>query len=284
MNTLLGFPERGAPGAFGRQLRQWRTARRLSQLALATEAGISTRHLSFLETGRAQPSREMVDLLAGMLDVPLGERNALLVSAGYAPVYGERPLDAPELDHVHRALQFTMRQQEPFPAIVIDGRWNIVIRNEASRRIFALFRAGGRDESTGEDRPINVMRTVFDPNGLRPFVTNWDEVAQCLMAAVHRDIAATGSEAVVALRDELLAYPGVPSKWRAPEAAAPMSPLVAMQLRRDDLSLTFFSMITTLGTPRDVTLQQLKIECFFPADAATETFARHIAMPQPVAV
>jgi len=280
MNTLLGFPESGASGAFGRQLRRWRTARRLSQLALATEAGISTRHLSFLETGRAQPSREMVQLLAGMLDVPLGERNALLISAGYAPVYGERALDAPELDHVRNALQFTMRQQEPYPALVIDGRWNIVMRNGASGRIFDLFR-GSRGKSERKSEPINVVRTVFDPDGLRPFIVNWQEVAECLMASVHREVEATGSEFVVALRDELLAYPDVPSKWRAPQCASPMSPLVAMQLRRDDVSLSFFSMITMLGTPRDVTLQQLKIECFFPADPATEAFARRMAVAEP---
>ena len=145
-------------------------ARHLSQLALATEAGISTRHLSFLETGRAQPSREMVQLLAGMLDVPLGERNALLVSAGYAPVYGDRPLGAPELEPVRRALEFILRQQEPYPALVVDGQWNIVMRNGASRRIFEQFRgplevgerdadgvrsatACGRSSSTGRRSP-----------------------------------------------------------------------------------------------------------------------------------
>ena len=136
----------------------------MSQLTLATEAGISTRHLSFLETGRAQPSREMVQLLAGMLDVPLGDRNALLVSAGYAPAYGERPLSAPELEPVRRALQFTLRQQEPFPALVVDGEWNIVMRNEASHRIFDLF-----DEPAADgERTCNVMRTVFDPEGPAP--------------------------------------------------------------------------------------------------------------------
>src|SRR6185503_10439943 len=123
-----------AHSPFGGLLRHWRTGRGLSQLALATEAGISTRHLSFLETGRAQPSRAMVQLLAGMLDVPLGERNALLVSAGYARVYGDRPLGAPELEPVRRALQFILRQQEPFPALVVDGQWNIVMKNEASKR------------------------------------------------------------------------------------------------------------------------------------------------------
>src|SRR6476620_2881245 len=139
MNTLLGFPESSASHAFGALLRQWRDTRHLSQLGLATEAGISTRHLSFLETGRAQPSREMVQLLAGMLDVPLGDRNALLVSAGYAPAYGERPLSAPDLEPVRRALEFILRQQEPYPALVVDGEWNIVMGNEGSGRIFDLF-------------------------------------------------------------------------------------------------------------------------------------------------
>jgi len=278
MNTLLGFPEGGFALPFGRVLRQWRDARHLSQLALATEAGISTRHLSFLETGRAQPSREMVQLLAGMLDVPLGDRNALLISAGYAPIYGDRPLGAPELEPVRRALQFILHQQEPYPALVLDGQWNIVMRNDAARRVFRQFR-GPVDSG-------NVMRTVFDPQGLRPFIVNWEEVAQCLMHSIHREVATTGSEAVVRLRDELLAYPGVPSRWKAPDALSPMPPLVSTEMRKGDLSMSFFSMITMFATPRDVALQQLKIECFFPADAATEQASRHLASaaPQPIAV
>ena len=281
MNTLLGFPEGNITTSFGTVLRRWRSTRGMSQLTLATEAGISTRHLSFLETGRAQPSREMVQLLAGMLDVPFGDRNALLVSAGYAPAYGERPLSAPELEPVRRALTFTLRQQEPFPALVVDGEWNIVMRNEASRRIFDLF-----DEPGERQEHVNVMRTVFHPRGLRRFIVNWEELAECLVHSLHRHVAATGSESMMQLRDELLAYPGVPSRWSVPDPCVTMKPLVSMQLRRDDLSLTFFSMITTLGTPRDVTLQQLKIECFFPADAATEQAARRLASapPQPIAV
>jgi len=276
MNTLLGFPQ---TDTFGRLLRQWRTTRHMSQLALATEAGISTRHLSFLETGRAHPSREMVQLLTGMLDVPLGERNALLVSAGYAPIFGERPLGAPELEPVRRALQFILRQQEPFPAFVLDVQWNIVMRNDASRRIFGLFKGPGHDEKS-----VNVMRTVFDPERLRQYITNWEDVAQCLMHSIHREVAATGSDAVIRLRDELLAYPGVPSRWSTPDALAAMPPLISMQMRKGDLALAFFSTITMFATPRDVTLQQLKIECFFPADAVTEQVARRLALPEPVAV
>src|SRR5215208_6967222 len=224
MNTLLGFPVSSASHAFGTLLRQWRDTRHLSQLALASEAGISTRHLSFLETGRAQPSRAMVQLLAGMLDVPLGERNALLVSAGYAPMYGDRPLVAPELEPVRRALEFILRQQEPYPALVLDGQWNVVMRNEASRRIFELFR--------GTRETANVMRTVFHPDMLRPFIVNWEDVAVCLMHSLHREVAASGHEAVVQLRNELLAYPDVPSRWRTPSDLACMAPLVPMQLRK----------------------------------------------------
>jgi transcriptional regulator with XRE-family HTH domain len=282
MNTLLGFPAGGVATSFGKLLRRWRDARGMSQLTLATEAGISTRHLSFLETGRAQPSREMVQLLAGMLDVPLGDRNALLVSAGYAPAYGERPLTAPELEPVRRALQFTLRQQEPYPALVVDGDWNIVMRNDGAARVFDLFTEPKCDAA---DQP-NVMRTVFHPDGLRRFIVNWEELAGCLVNSLHRQVAETGSDSMSRLRDELLGYPGIPARWSVPDPTITMPPLVSMHLRKNDLSLTFFSMITTLGTPRDVTLQQLKIECFFPADPVTEQTARRLASasPQPIAV
>ncbi len=269
MNTLLGFPASSATPAFGHMLKQWRTTRHMSQLTLATEAGVSTRHLSFLETGRAQPSREMVQLLTGMLDVPLGERNALLVAAGYAPMYGERPLGAPELEPVRRALEFILRQQEPFPALVLDGTWNIIMGNEAARRVFAPYKSTCTTP--------NVMRKVFDPNQMRPFIVNWQEIAACLMHSVHREVAAMGSEALVALRDELLSYPGVPARWRTPDALSSVDPLVAMHLRKGDASMSFFSTITQFATPRDITLQQLKIECFFPADAQTEQTARELA-------
>jgi transcriptional regulator with XRE-family HTH domain len=275
MNTLLGFPEGGMP-AYGRLLREWRTRARMSQLSLATEAGISSRHLSFLETGRAQPSREMVQLLAGMLDVPLAERNALLVAAGYAPAYDERPLGALAIEPVRRPLEFILRQQEPFPAFVLDGEWNIVMKNAAAARIFPLFR--------GSTTSSNCMRSVFAPDGLRPSIVNWSSIAECLIQALHRDVAATGSEAVVQLRDEVLAYPEVPRRWRTPDAASPFQPFVNMELRKDDLSMAFFGTLTTFAAPRDVTIQHLRIECFFPADAVTEQTARRLAVPEPIAV
>jgi transcriptional regulator with XRE-family HTH domain len=276
MNTLLGQ----ASSRFGALLKHWRTTRRLSQLQLATEAGISARHLSFLETGRAQPSREMVQLLSGMLDVPLAERNAFLVGAGYAPVYGERSLGAPELAPVRRALEFTLRQQEPYPALVFDGYHDVVMRNEASRRIFEVFRG-----PVPEHQTINGLRTIFDPAGLRPFVANWDEMAECMMQTLQREIADTGSDVLIRLRDELLAFPGVPSRFATLCATTVEPPIIKLQLRKGDLSLAFFSAVSFLGRARDITLQDLKIECFFPADTVTEQFARRLAAaPQAVAV
>lgn len=277
MNTLLGQP---AQSTFGKLLRHWRTTRRMSQLGLATEAGISARHLSFLETGRAQPSREMVQLLAGMLDVPLTERNALLVRAGYAPVFGERSLAAPELEHVRRALEYTLRQQEPYPALVMNGFHDIVMRNEASRRIFEVFRGPIPDHVT-----LNGIRTVFDPRGLRPFITNWNEIAECLMQGLQREIAETGNESLMALREELLAYPGVPARFAALSALGTETPVVNLHVRKGDVSLAFFSAVTFIGRARDITLQNLKIECFFAADNVTEQFCRRLAAtPRAVAV
>lgn len=264
---------------FGSMLRQWRTTRRMSQLALATESGISARHLSFLETGRAQPSREMVQLLAGMLDLPLAERNALLLGAGFAPAYAQRPLASSEFEHVRRALQSMMRQQEPFPALVMDGEWNIVMRNDASNRIFELFRG-----PVGADTTINAVHTVFDPKGLRPFIANWDELADCMMLSIHRDIALTGSQDLVRLREELFAYPDIPARLRTISALAADPPLVNIVLRKGDLTMTFFTTVTMFGRARDITLQDLKIECFFPADAATEQISRRLAIPDAVAV
>lgn len=269
MNTLLG----GEPGnqAFGALLRRWRTSRRMTQLELATEAGISSRHLSFLETGRAQPSRDMVQLLAGMLDVPLAERNALLVGAGYAPVYGARPLSSSEFEHVRRALEFTLAQQEPFPALVLNGFHDIVMRNDASRRIFEVFRGTVPPHQT-----INALRTIFDPAGLRRYIENWDEIAECMLQGLQRQIADSGNESLIKMRDELLAFPDVPARFRAVAALPLDPPIINLKLRKGDLALSFFSTVTFLGRTRDITLQELKIECFFPSDAVTESFCRRL--------
>ena len=261
---------------FADLLRSWRTARRMSQLALATEAEISSRHLSFLETGRAQPSREMVLRLAGVLDVPLREQNALLTAAGYAPVYRESPLGAPELGQVRRALGFMLAQQEPFPALVVDHHWNLLMQNEGARRIFGLFLDPGAVAQV--PGPPNVVRMTFHPQGLRRYITNWEALAGPMIQQIHREaVGGIPDEPTRQLLDEVLAYPGVPARWRTADAHAQSAPFLPMALRRDGLAARFFTTIATLGTPQDITLQELRVECFYPADEATEELARRLA-------
>jgi transcriptional regulator with XRE-family HTH domain len=269
----LAEARRAAPPVFRDLLRHWRGVRRMSQLALATEAEISARHLCFLETGRAQPSREMVQLLGGVLDLPFAEQNTLLLAAGYAPVYGERELAAPELGHVQRALDFMLRQQEPYPAIVIDAAWNVRMRNDASRRLLRPFR---EQYDMPPELAENAMHVVCHPKGMRPFLVNWEAFVGPLIQTVHREADQGANPAAARLRDQLLTYPGIPRSWRTPDASA-ASPLLTMQLKRGDYELAFFTTLTTFALPRDVTLQQLRIEGFFPADDATAETARRLA-------
>jgi transcriptional regulator with XRE-family HTH domain len=258
----------GRPGVatVGGLIQHWRRLRKKSQLALALQAGVSTRHLGFVEIGRASPSREMVVLLAGVLDVPLRERNALLLAAGFAPLYRETGLDAPEMEHARRALALILEHQEPYPAVVLDRHWNVLTTNGAADRFFGRLLPAAAGGS-----PPNILRLMFDPAGLRPYVANWEEVAEALVQRAHREaLGGVPDEGTTALLEEVLAYPGVPSRWRAPDLLAPFpKPYVAVQFRKGELALDFFSAVTTLGTPLDVTLQELRIECFFPADAAT---------------
>jgi transcriptional regulator with XRE-family HTH domain len=271
----MNIPVAQPRSSFGSLLRHWRLARRVSQLTLAAAAEISGRHLSFLETGRAQPSREMVQLLATVLDVPLAEQNNLLVAAGYAPIYGERALSAPEMEHVRRALEFILKQQDPYPAIAFDGEWNIVMRNDAHDRIFSLFRI---TSETGRKAGRNAMGTIFHPEAMRQFIVNWEEFAAPLMQNLHREAADGTNIAAARLRDELLTYPGVPSRWSVHDPLSVVSPLLTMRLKKGDLSLAFFSTLTMLAFPRDITLQQLRVECFYPADSITEETARRLAV------
>jgi transcriptional regulator with XRE-family HTH domain len=263
--------------SFGSLLRHWRLARRVSQLRLAMDAEISGRHLSFLETGRAQPSREMVQLLTTALDVPLAEQNSFLVAAGYAPMYSQSSLAAPELEHVKRALDFILKQQEPYPAIVFDGEWNITQRNDAAKRVFSLFPIVS---PAGRKVGWNAIRSVFHPEALRPYIANWEEYAGALMQALHREAADGTNASAARLRDELLTYPDVAPRWKVPDPFSVVPPLLTMRLKKDDLSLAFFKTLTMFAVPRDITLQQLRIECFYPADTITEDTARRLSVNQ----
>ena len=243
---------------------------------LATEAEISARHLSFLESGRAQPSREMVLRLAGVLNVPLRDQNLLLTTAGYAPIHRETPLGAPEMDQVRRALGFMLAQQEPYPAMAVDRMWNVLLQNEATGRVLGMFL--DPDAMTEMPGPPNVVRLTFHPRGLRRFITNWEAIAGPLIQQIHREaVGGIVDEETHRLLEELLAYPGVPARWQVPDATAHSTPILPVVLRKDDLTVRFFTTITTLGTPQDITLQGLRVECFFPADEATEDLSHRLA-------
>ena len=260
----------------GQLIKQWRERRRLSQLSLAVDAEISTRHLSFIETGRAQPSRDMVLLLARALEVPPRGRNDLLTAAGFAPVYRETGLDAPEMTNVRRALDFILRQQEPFPGLVIDGHWNLLMSNQGAGRLMGLF-LSPEDVAAVGPRP-NAMRLFYHPRGMRPYVVNWEASAVALIQWLHLDIArGIGDAETRRLLDELLSYPDVPQKWRTLDLDITPAPFLAVEMRKGDLRIKFFSTLTSLGVPYDITLHELRVECFFPADATTETLLRDLA-------
>ena len=259
---------------FGTLLRRWRGVRHLSQLALSLEADISTRHLSCVETGRAQPSREMVVRLAEALQVPLRERNALLLAAGYAPLYRDTALDTPELEAAGQAVELLMAQLEPNPVLVLDRYWNILRINAGAKRFLALF--PGCDSVT----PLNGPRLVFHPQGLRPFIENWNVLAAHITRRVHREVADNPSdETLKCFFEELLSYPGVPSRWRTPDLDGTPPPFLTINYKWKNSTLRLFSALTTLGTPLDVALQELRIETLFPADEATRTIVNRLADP-----
>lgn len=254
----------------GPLLASWRNQRRMSQLALATEAAVSPRHVSFIESGRSNPSRDMVLLLASVLDVPLRERNRLLAAAGFAPAYRESTLDQPQLAVVQQALDAILAQHRPYPAVILDRRWHIVRANDAGERFFAFLLEGSTPPS-----PPNVLRLIFHPQGLRPYITNWDEVAEGLIQRVHREaVGNVVDDDVRALVNEVLAYAGVPAQWRRANLAAALLPIIPIRFEKAGKRFAYFSAVTTLGTPIDVTAQETRIECFFPVDDETRRAAQ----------
>jgi transcriptional regulator with XRE-family HTH domain len=254
----------------GTLLREWRAARRLSQLALALRAGVSPRHLSCVETGKAKPGRDVLARLADGLEMPLRECNALFMAAGYAPAYPETSLATPELTAVRRAIALILEHQEPYPAFVLNRIWDVLQGNAAAKRI-GRFLCGG-------SRHRNMVRRFFDPSDLRTAVVNWEEVAGDLIRHLHDHLNAVPSDtAARALLDEVLAYPDVPPRWRTRELGAVPSPVLTVEFRKDAQALRFFSTITTFATSRDVTVDELRLECTFPADDATAELCQALA-------
>lgn len=258
------FHRPGARDPFGVHLRHWRQRRRLSQLDLAQEADISTRHLSYVETGRATPSREMVLRLAERLEVPLRERNALLVAAGFAPMYRQRALDDPALAAARQAVDLVLKGHEPYPALAIDRHWNLV----AANAIVPLLMAGAAPALV--QPPINVLRLSLHPEGLAPRIANLGQWRAHLLERLQQQIAATADPTLQALHDELAAYPVASPGGEAAAGGGELSSVVVpFQLATPGGTLSFISTTTIFGTPVDVTLQELAVESFFPADAPT---------------
>lgn len=245
---------------FGTLLRDWRQRRRLSQLDLALEAGISTRHLSFVETGRSKPSPEMVVHLAEQLEVPLRERNRLLLAAGYAPHYAARSLDDPELAPIRDALGRVLAGHEPYPAIAVDRMWNLIASNAALDPLLS----GVAPELL--QPPVNTLRLALHPQGMAPRILNLGEWRGHLLHRLERQLAGTGEPGLQALYEELIGYPGPDPADHVRDGSEIM---VELHLYTDEGELAFFSTVTTFGTAVDITVSELSIEAFFPADAGT---------------
>jgi transcriptional regulator with XRE-family HTH domain len=267
-----GRPIMGNLQPIGGLLREWRQRRRLSQLDLALEADISTRHLSFLETGRSQPSRDMVLHLADRLEVPLRERNLLLVAAGFAPVFPERKLDDPALAAARKAVDLLLAGHEPYPALAVDRHWTLLAANAAIGRLI------GSAAPALLQPPVNVLRLSLHPDGLAPAIVNYAEWRAHILDRLHRQVDATADPVLVELMAELAGYPA-PGGGQAKTALNPdyAGVVVPLQLATADGTLSLFSTTTVFGTPVDVTLSELALETFFPADAATAETLRRLA-------
>ena len=258
---------------FARLLREWRQKRRLSQFDLALASGVSPRHVSFLESGRANPSRSMILQLSETLDIPLRDRNALLTAAGFAPVFRTSALDDPGMAPVLRAVRLMLTAHEPYPAIAIDRAWNIRMSNGPFDMLGAML---GEDVWTrvgGEQR--NLMRLMFHPEGIRPLVTNWPAVGPIMWRRAQREAEDLGGAEMKTVLDELAPY----QDHKALRAAADMAlvPVMAFNMLVNGISISMFTVVATIGTAQDVTADELRIETLFPADAATEVLFRGVA-------
>ncbi|MGB6116662.1 MAG: helix-turn-helix transcriptional regulator [Mesorhizobium sp.] len=256
----------------GTLIREWRSRRRLSQLDLALDAEISQRHLSFLESGRSAPSRDMVLKLAEQLEVPLRERNRLLIAAGFAPHYPERPIQDPENASAMEAVELVLKGHEPFPALAIDRHWNIVKTNDCVGPFLSLV-----TEPSLLEAPINALRLSLHPGGLAPHILDLPSWRAHVIDRLHRQFAATGDEGIQELAAELQSYAVPVSGQRRPQAHHDLATILRLKLS-DEVTLAFITTTTIFGTPLDVVTSELAIESFFPADDAT---ARWLSANQP---
>ncbi|HEY1787434.1 MAG TPA: helix-turn-helix transcriptional regulator [Verrucomicrobiae bacterium] len=254
-------------GELGELLRYWRNVRGKSQLDLSLDTGGSQRHLSFIENGRSVPSRQILTEIAQALDIPLRDRNTMLLAAGYAPIYSEGAWNAAEMKSITNALEQMLHQHEPFPAVVMDRYWNVLLANESTPRFFNSF-----TEMAVRKNPRNILHLMFDPERMRPFIVNWESVAKSLFERVYREsVGRAIDEKTKELLAALRAYPDVKPDWKSPKApgAAPALPMIPISFMWGKKVLNYFSMITTVGTPQTIAAQELRIECMYPLDEET---------------
>lgn len=273
MQTHTDFPP------FGHTLRECRQARKLSQLDLALNAEVSQRHLSFLESGRAQPSRPMILNLSEALNLPLRERNRLLLSAGFAPVYPQRELLSPDMTPVREALELLLHHHNPYPAVVVDRAWNLKMLNASALRVFSLL--GDLDQVWRQvcpDGDRNLLKLTFHPQGMRPWIVNFDELARVMVARTQHE--ALEHPHVAAVLETILGYPGLPARLCNSDPPSMPLPVLPTHLRAQGIELRMFTMLSTFGTPQDLTTDELRVESFFPADAASESLLRQLGAQQ----
>lgn len=255
----------------GNLLRHWRDQRGKSQLELSLDSGVSQRHISFIESGRSVPSRPTLIGIAQSLEVPLRDRNALLLASGYAPVYSESPWNSEEMSSINKVLARMLRQHEPFAAVVMDRYWNVLASNHSAPQFFGLF-----TDMAARKTPRNLLELMFDPDGMRPYIADWERTAQSLIQRVHREsVGRVIDDQTQALLEKLQRYPQVHGKW-ATSPTANTLPFIPLSFVHQGQVLNYFSMITTVGTPQTVAAEELRLECLFPADEETE--ARHLEL------
>jgi transcriptional regulator with XRE-family HTH domain len=256
---------------FGTLLKDWRQHRRISQLGLSSLSGISQRHISFLETGRSRPSRAMVLALSDSLDIPLREQNALLQSAGFTAAYSDSPLEGGRTAVFEEALKATLDHHEPYPAMVLDGRWNLVMANQGALRFFGLFvDIFEALQAIGSPTEFQVARLCLREEGLKPYIVNWEELAFSFLARARRALLVNPRDPLLPeLIREVSEHPDAPAEWRRPDWTTPPEPALAMHMRKDGVDYSLFTMLAHFGAAQSVTLEELSVEIFYPADDAT---------------
>ncbi len=257
------------PRTFGDHMRIWRRIRGMSQLQLSLRAEVSARHVSFLESGRARPSRQMVETLADALDIPLRARNPLLLTAGFAPAYTDEGIEAPDAGYLRHVLEVVLKGSDPFPALVLDRTWHVLMSNKAGKTLLAMCGA--------EAKKASLMELLLKPGPLKDAIVNWDEVVAETMKRVRREADHAGDETIYKLAESML-----PKGWTPPRvsrASKQVPLLIPLHMRMGGVDLRFASIIASLGTPADIGIAELSIETFLPADEATEAILRAQAEP-----